>query len=78
MIRLKTKVQLIYYQVDENTLGQYYTNSPGRVTQDQAKKILEEHGIEFKTVLKVKYRNIEMELTDSDIKQAITRANQNN
>lgn len=71
--KLKTKLQLIYYQVDDETLGQFYCNSDKRITLDEAKQILEHEGISFKSVLRVKYRNVELELTDEQIKKSIIR-----
>ena len=40
---------------------------------DEAKQILENEGISFKSVLRVKYRNVELELTDEQIKKSIIR-----
>ena len=72
-VKLKTKLQLIYYQVDDETLGQHYCNSEKRITLDEARQILESENIDFKSVLRVKYRNVQLALTDEQIKKSIIR-----
>lgn len=70
-ILIKVKVQTIYFQTDENELGQEYATSDKRVTISEAENILVDRDIRYKEVLKVKYEYVEMEIPLTDFKNYI-------
>lgn len=70
-ILIKVKVQIIYFQTDENELGQEYATSEKRITIAEAENILLDQNIHYKEVLKVKYEYVEMEIPLKDFKNYI-------
>lgn len=70
-ILIKVKVQTIYFQTNENELGQEYATSEKRITIAEAENILLDRDIHYKEVLKVKYEYVEMEIPLSDFKNYI-------
>ena len=70
-ILIKVKVQIIYFQTDENSLGQEYATSEKRITIAEAENILLDRDIHYKEVLKVKYEYVETEIPLTDFKNYI-------
>ena len=61
-IKIKTRIQAVYYQTPENTLGIKHLTSDKRITLSEAKEFLIENGIEYDTLLKVMYEDIDLEI----------------
>lgn len=62
-ILIKAKVQLITYETPSGDLAQQYATSEKRISFSDAREILLERDIEFKEILKVKYENIQLDMT---------------
>lgn len=76
MIKLKSKVQTIYYQTNDNDLEMLpltYENNK-KMTITQAKSFLDEQGINFNRVLKVTIDDLYVTLNDEQFKTLVTIA----
>ena len=76
MIKLKSKVQTIYYQTNDNDLEMLpltYENNK-KMTITQAKSFLDEQGIDFNRVLKVTIDDVYVTLNDEQFKTLVTIA----
>ncbi len=62
VIQLKTKVQTIIYQDDQQQLGKTFATSEKRITLLEASDILKNRGIHYSEILKVKYEFIELHM----------------
>lgn len=65
-LTLKAKIQVIYYQTNDDELGQAYATSDKRITIAESEQLLQDREILFKEVLKTKYeyRHIEIDVDD--------------
>ena len=54
-LKLKTRVQVIYYQSDQLDLRQEYATSEKRISLDEAEEILQSRNIAFEQIFKVQY-----------------------
>lgn len=76
MIKLKSKVQTIYYQTNDNDLEMLpltYENNK-KMTITQAKSFLDEKSINFNRVLKVTIDDVYVTLNDEQFKTLVTIA----
>lgn len=76
MIKLKSKVQTIYYQTNDNDLEMLpltYENNK-KMTITQAKLFLDEQSINFNRVLKVTIDDVYVTLNDEQFKTLVTIA----
>lgn len=76
MIKLKSKVQTIYYQTNDNDLEMLpltYENNK-KMTITQAKSFLDEQGIDFNRVLKVTIDDVYVTLNDEQFKTLVAIA----
>lgn len=76
MIKLKSKVQTIYYQTNDNDLEMLpltYENNK-KMTITQAKSFLDEQGFDFNRVLKVTIDDVYVTLNDEQFKTLTTIA----
>ena len=66
VINLSPRLQVIYYEKDDNELGKEYVTSDKRISLDEAHAILFHRNIDFKELLKVKYEiiNVTMEIEE--------------
>ena len=70
-ITIRPRIQVIYYQLKDDTLGQENATSESRITLKEAEGILQSRGIDFKSVLKVKYEFVLMEFAPNEFKKFI-------
>lgn len=68
---IKTKIQLINFETTSGELGKSYVTSEKRITIAEAGEILQERGIDFDQVLKVKYHTVELEIPLTDFESYI-------
>src|SRR5699024_9369086 len=61
-LKLKTRVQVIYYQSDQSDLRKEYATSEKRISLDEAEEILQERNIAFEQIFKVQYERHTLEL----------------
>lgn len=76
MIKLKSKVQTIYYQTNDNDLEMLpltYENNK-KMTITQSKSFLDERGIDFNRVLKVTIDDVYVTLNNEQFKTLVTIA----
>ena len=70
-LKLKTRVQVIYYQSAELDLRKEYATSEKRISLDEAEEILEERNIAFEQIFKVQYERHTIELKSAEFENYI-------
>lgn len=67
----KVRVQTIYYQTENGTLGKEYVTSSKRVSLDEANELLNVREVDFMEILKVKYENVDISMTTQEFEETI-------
>ena len=70
-LKLKTRVQVIYYQSDQSDLRKEYATSEKRISLDEAEEILQERNIAFEQIFKVQYERHTLELKSEEFENYI-------
>ena len=70
-ITIRPRIQVIYYQLNDDTLGQANATSESRITLKEAEEILHSRKIDFKSVLKVKYEFVLLQFQPNEFKKFI-------
>lgn len=71
-LNLKVKTQVIYYQTQSDDLGIEFATSDKRISFNDAKKILDERGLVYDEVLRVKYENHQLKIPSEDFEKYLT------
>ena len=71
---LKTKIQSIYYLMENDELGiTYESTNEKRLSMSEAEQLLKDRGIDFQEVLKVRYEDVEIEIPIHDLNSYIIK-----
>ena len=71
---LKTKIQSIYYLMENDELGiTYESTNEKRLSMIEAEQLLKDRGIDFQEVLKVRYEDVEIEIPIHDLNSYIIK-----
>lgn len=73
MLKLKLRVQKIFYQTKQDELGIAYANPEKKLSLKVAAGILEERQIDFSSVLRTQIEYVEIELPIKELESIITK-----
>lgn len=70
-LEFSTRVQVIYFSTEDESLEKEFATSNKRISFDEAEQILKARGISFKEILKVKYELKDLTIKVEDYKSQI-------